>query len=262
MISVCLCRAGPRRRCPGDSPCPSQCLSSRNGIVNPFLCATRRRYVLAIQHTASCHKFNLQDFTWRLSNPRTVAYVHSKCPLRSQISQGLGPFLQIELLKTERLLRMPTRETASAAELDPRRICSAKEHGPTGNPQSAGTGCTTTSGAAPGDERIIIDNNSHDIVIVIIIVILIIVIIVIIVIILACTFQHRVPSRTSASHARMRDLRARRPAFSRPPEQRPRPSARRIAGSSGKDRASRTCKYVYIYIYIHIERERDRDIDR
>ena len=43
------------------------------------------------------HSFNLQHFKLRVSNPRTIAYVHSNCPLTINISQGLGPFFQIEL---------------------------------------------------------------------------------------------------------------------------------------------------------------------
>ena len=57
-----------------------------------------------LQDTVGSHKFNLHNFKSRVSNHRTVAYFHFTCkgPLKAQISHGLGPFFQIELLKTGR----------------------------------------------------------------------------------------------------------------------------------------------------------------
>ena len=42
--------------------------------------------------------------SWGSKNPQTLLVFASACPPKVQISQGLGPFLQIELLKTGRAL--------------------------------------------------------------------------------------------------------------------------------------------------------------
>ena len=48
--------------------------------------------------TVSSRNFNLQNLKLRVSNPRSIAIVYFKIPFEVQISQGLGPFYQIELL--------------------------------------------------------------------------------------------------------------------------------------------------------------------
>ena len=53
--------------------------------------------------TVTSNNFNSQDFTLRISNPRAIVLCslqHALWKLNS--SQGLGPCLQIELLKTDR----------------------------------------------------------------------------------------------------------------------------------------------------------------
>ena len=50
------------------------------------------------------HNFNWQDFYLSVSNPRSLLMFNSRCPLEVRISQVLGPFLQIELLKAGRTL--------------------------------------------------------------------------------------------------------------------------------------------------------------
>ena len=51
------------------------------------------------------HDFNLQTIKLRVSSqiPEPLLVFISKCPLKVQIFQGLGPFLQIELLTTGRM---------------------------------------------------------------------------------------------------------------------------------------------------------------
>ena len=46
------------------------------------------------------HNLSSQNVELRVSNPRTIAY---ECPWEVQISQGMGTFFQIELLKTGRM---------------------------------------------------------------------------------------------------------------------------------------------------------------
>ena len=55
-----------------------------------------------------------QDFDHEISNgesrmPEPLLALTSKCPLNAQLSQGLGPFFQIELLKTSRISHLMTR---------------------------------------------------------------------------------------------------------------------------------------------------------
>ena len=52
--------------------------------------------------TVGSHNFNSHDLRFRVSNPKPLLMFTSKCLFKVQISQGLGPFFQIELLKTGR----------------------------------------------------------------------------------------------------------------------------------------------------------------
>ena len=71
------------------------------------LCTVTKRCSCALVslnfRTVVSHNSNLWNFKLRVSSPRTIAPIlTSTCSLKVNISQGLGPFFQIEPLKTGR----------------------------------------------------------------------------------------------------------------------------------------------------------------
>ena len=67
-------------------------------------CKWMDRKLASLSSTVSLHKFNLQIYNLRVSNPRIISHVHFKVPFESSnLSQGLGPFFQIELWETGRI---------------------------------------------------------------------------------------------------------------------------------------------------------------
>ena len=61
---------------------------------------------MTLLRTVSSHTMNSQNFKLRSQIPEPLLIFSSKCPFRAQISQGLGPSSQIELLKTGRASSM------------------------------------------------------------------------------------------------------------------------------------------------------------